>query len=244
MTEAKEKIKEFKQTMGIKGIVNKVRYSVYEAMVAFDDYPTLEVRQGIIRHWLDDSIRIFDQHADWIEQRILDLKEEEVKTRQSLHFWEDLLNWYIFNTSSVSRAMNFAIGLTQNNFGGSPGFLYRSNILKLVVGKLERTSHIYQSIEMPSVKLFLESFLVKAYQPNSTISDYAMVDIKRVVRCAISVGDWHFLPQIELVLYKLSNQRRSKRYDFKQEAEILENIAFLREAVRFFREKTEEVKDA
>lgn len=42
---------------------------------------------------------------------------------------------------------------------------------------------------------------------------------------------------------KLSNQERPKEYDFRKEIEYRESLAFLKEAVRLFREKTEEAKE-
>ena len=141
----------------------------------------------------------------------------------------------------ANRAFDFAVEIAKTeNFS-----IYKSDILKLITGKLVRSPEMYyiQRVEAEDLRLFLESFLVRAYQTNFKISDFTMVDIRRVVRCANSVEDWRFLPLIELVLYKYYNQERPERYDFDKEIEILENITFLREAVRHMREKTEEIKN-
>ena len=241
-----EKVPEFMGTVSAGAIVRGVESGYYFNLTwLFDEYPTFTVRQAILRRWLDRPIQAYDYQADWIEARIRDLNKEETETHSG--FWKQLLDWYVFNAEGelINRALDFAVGITKMDyFGTLRGFFYLSDVLKIIAGRLDRSPEIYQDIKTPALKLFLESFLVQAYQPNSTIYDFTMVDIKRVVTCAISVEDWQFLPLIEQVLYKLSNQRRPERYDFKQEVEILRNITFLKEAVRFFREKTEEVKNA
>ena len=254
MVDVKEKVQEFKRTVDTEAVIRRIEGGSYsdDLTWVFDKYPTFTIRRTILRYWLDHSICMHHWQADWIEARVIDLKKEDGRTHSG--FWKELLDWYVFNTTCgldfnatvmlVNRSLDFAVGITKmDDFGGSHGFVYRSDVLKIIAGRLDRSPEIYRDIETKSLKLFLESFLVQAYQPNSTIYDSTMVDIKRVVRCAIKVEDWRFLPLIEQVLYKLSNQKRPERYEFKQEAEIMENLAFLREAVRLCREKTEAIKD-
>ena len=243
MAEPEGKIPEFRKTIVTENVVRGVASGWYRDISfvrIFDEYNAFAVRKAILEYWLERSVRINEYQADWVEARIIDLKKEEGETRSG--FWKELLNWYIFNATDKlsNRTLDFAISITEmNDFGDSSGYFYRSDVLKIITGKLDRSPEIYQDITTPALRLFLESFLVAAYQPNATIFDGTMVDIRRVVRCAIKAEDWHFLPMIEQVLYKLYNQKRPERYDFRQEVEILENIAFLKEAVRLLREKTE-----
>lgn len=238
----KEKIPEFRKTVDLERVIEKINsYQYYprDLVSLFDEYPIFAVRKAILERWLDHPVEVLDWQVDWIEARICDLKTEEGEMHPN--FWKELISWYIFGTKGklANRAFDFAVGIAKKSYL----YLYRSDILKIIAGKLDRSPEIYQDIETPSLRLFLESFLVQAYQPNFTIYDSTMVDIKRVVRCAVKVGDWRFLPLVEQVLYKLSNQRRPERYDFREEVEFKENLAFLKEAARLLREKTEETKN-
>ncbi|MEK7503627.1 MAG: hypothetical protein AAB577_01450 [Patescibacteria group bacterium] len=246
MENVQEKVPEFRKTVVTEAIVKNIeRGPAFNLLWVFDEYPILEVREAILSRLLSSSIKVgCAQEADWAETRIHDLKKEEEQTHSGS--WKELLGWYIFNANGglVNRALDFAIGITKlEHFGSSYGFQHRSDVLKIIAGRLNKSPMAYQDITTPDLKLFLESFLVKAYERDFPIYDCTMIDIKRVVHCAINVEDWTFLPLIEKVLYKLYNQKRPERYDFGEEVEILENITFLREAVRLFREKTEEVKD-
>jgi len=245
MADAKENVPEFKKTVDTEAMISRIeRGSCFNLTWLFDEYPTYTIRKTILKYWLDHSICVLGWQADWIEARVIDLKKEEGATHSG--FWKELLDWYVFDVTAAlaNRALDFAIGITEmDDFGGVHGFIYRSDVLKIIAGRLDRSPEIYQDIATPSLKLFLESFLVRTYQPDSIINDFTMVDIKRVVRCAIKVEDWQFLPMIELVLCKLANQKRPEKYDFKQEVAITESLAFLKEALRLFREKTKEVKD-
>lgn len=244
MAEIKEKIPEFKKTISPEAVIGEVKSGWYcDLTLPFDEYPIISVRRAILKYWLERPIEVRDYQADWIETRVRDLKEEENRIDR-LNFWKELLDWYIFNTHGklASRALDFAVEITKT--ADFSLHMYSSDILKLIAGRLDRSPEIYQDLKTPTLRLFLESFLVQACQPNSTIFDFTMVDIKRVINSAVKVEDWRFLPLIEQVLYKLCNQKSPERYDFKQEYEIQSNIAFLRVAVRLFREKTEETKDA
>lgn len=249
MSGTTEKVPGFKETILTDVIVRRIEYGHYHNLTwLFDEYPVFEVRKAILRHWLDHSIPVLAQDTDWVEQRIYDLGEEQAKTQSNSRLWEDLLGWYVFNTNTryifddntdlVSRALEFAIKLTQNDLGGMRSSFYRSDVLKVIAGRLERTPHIYESIKTPSLRLFLESFLEEKYLSKHDIIDYGMVDVRRVIRCAVAVEAWGFMPYIEKVLFKLRNQRKPERYDFGKEIEILESLAFLQEAVRLFEEKT------
>ncbi len=127
-----------------------------------------------MRYWLDYSIRVLDWQADWIEARVIDLKKEDGETHSG--FWKELLNWYVFNTTCglnfkatavlANRALDFAIGITKmDDFGGSHGFIYRSDVLKIIVGRLDREPEIYRDIETPSLKIFLEFVWYKHTNP-------------------------------------------------------------------------------
>ncbi len=240
MASVEKKVPEFKKTINTETVIRRIESGWYAGLTwLFDEYPIFAVRRTVLRKLLDRSIPVSYQEADWIETRVFDLKQEEEETRSG--FWNELLGWYVFNAKSdelINRALDFAVGITKMDFfAGTHGFVHRSDVLKIVSGRLDESPRIYRDMETSTLKLFLQSFLVQTCQPNSTIYDFTMVDIKRVVRCVIKVEDWDFLPLIEQVLYKLSNQSRPKGYDFKQEVETLENIAFLREAVRLLREK-------
>lgn len=256
MASERENIPEFRKTMSTDSIIRRVESGYYHNLTwFFDEYPVFETRNAILRHWLDRSIEVSAQDVDWIEQRIIDLKKETRGAQSDFRLWKDLLNWYVFNTNTryvfddntdlVSRALEFAIGITKReDFGGSQGFSHRSDVLKIVAARLENTPHIYQNLKTPSLKLFLESFLVQEYQSKYDIIVYEMVDIKRVIRCAIAVWDWGFLPHLEKVLAKIyqsqENQKKTRTYDYRKEVEILQTEALFKETIRFFREKTEE----
>jgi len=248
MTVVAEKVPKFRETIHIGAITERIKRNYYLDLTwLFDEYPIYDIRQAILRYWLDRSVPVPDQIADWIEQRVYDLKKEGTRAESGSYFWKDLLGWYVFNADSdyifdrnvdlVSRAIEFAIKITKDGFADDVGFIYRSDILKIIAGRLERTPHIYQSPKMPSLKPFLKSFLVQEYESKHGIIDYELVGVKRVIRCAIAVKDWEFLPLIEKVLFKLRNQKKPERYEFRKEIEILESLAFLKEAVRLFKEK-------
>lgn len=245
MADVKERILGFKKTINTEVEIRRIESGWYHELTwLFDECPIFTVRKTILNYWLDRSIKVHDRQACWIEARIYDLKKEEGEIKSG--FWKELLNWYIFNADDklANRALDFAVGITKiDNFGDTQGFIYRSDILKIIAGRLDRSPEIYWHTETPVLKSFLQSFLIRSYQPDSIIYDFIMVDIKRVVRCAVKIEDWGFMPLVEQVLYKLFNQKRPKKYDFRQEVEMLENIAFLKEAVRLFRKKIEEVKD-
>jgi len=253
--ERKERVQKFKRTVDTEAVIRGIERRFYDDLTwVFDEYPTFTIRRTILRHWLDHSICVYHHwQADWIEARVIDLKKEDGETNSG--FWKELLGWYVFNTTCgldfdatailVNRALDFAIGITKmDDSGGSHGFCYRSDVLKIIVGRLDRSPEIYHDLKTPkTLKLFLESFLVETYQSKFPIIDCRMVDIRRIVNCAIRVEDWEFLPLIQQVHQKLYNQRRSKKYDFKQEAEIEESLAFLKEAIRLCEEKQREVKE-
>ncbi len=248
MAEAKEKIPEFRRTKNPKIVIQRIdsdRCNDYNLAPLFDEYPDFSVREAILRRWSAYSFRLYYYQADWIEARICDLGEEEIETHSG--FWKELLSCYIFSSHDelVFRAIEFAIGLTkkEDSLGSLPRSFYRSDILKIIAGKLDKDPEIYWNMGTPSLKLFLESFLVEAYQPHSIITYDVMVDIRRSVRCAIKVEDWQFLTLIEKVLYNLYNQERPEKYEFKKETERKENLAFLKEAVQLCRGKTEKEKE-
>jgi hypothetical protein len=171
-----------------------------------------------------------------------------------------MLDWYVFNTNTggvheetdlVSRAIEFAISIAKNDFAGISRFIYTSDILKLITVRLKRTPYIYQNLKAPSLRPFLESFLTSQYcRPDWDITDYRLVDVRRVVDLAIELWDWSFLPQIELVRQKVCQSaenriKKDERYDFHQEVRIREAKAYLDEAMRFLTEKkAEEEKEA
>ena len=254
MENEKRYVPKFRETISRSDILKEIehgyRFGPYYGLIyAFDEYPILETRKAILRRWLDKSIKVRGQEAEWIEQRVFDLAEDV----RSHSLWKDLLHWYVFNADTVnvlsgkfdliSRAIEFAIGLTKmSDFARIGGFSHRSDILKIVVARLEHTPSIYQKLNAPSLRSFLEWFLALQYQSKFNTADYEMVDIKRVVRCAVAVEDWSFLPHLEKVLAKVyqdQENRQKERYDFRKEVDVLEVQAFLRETIRFFREKQE-----
>jgi len=260
MASVNESVPKFKETIATQVIVRRVGDYYYQNLTwLFDEYPVFEVREAILRRWLYNHVQVEAQEVDWIEQRIRDLKEEAAKTQSDSRFWKDLLNWYVFCTNTryvfdedidlVSRALEFAISITKlNELYGSQGFFYRSDILKLVAGRLKHTPHIYQNLKTPSLKPFLESFLTEIYQSKYDITNYELVDVERVIRCAKEVEDWSFLIHIEKVLAKIfqsvKNQRAKKeKYQFERETVILRTEAFLNETVRFFKEKIAEAEN-
>lgn len=256
MVNEKKEIKEFRKTMLTDFIARDVESGYLHNLTwLFDEYPVFEVRNAVLRHWLNCSIKVAAQDVDWIEQRIIDLVVEE---QSGSRLWRDLLNWYVFNTNTeylfsdrtdlVSRALEFATGITKLEEGLS-GLFRKSDILKIIAARLENTPHIYQNLKTPSLKPFLESFLVREYQSKYDIIDYEMVDVKRVIRCVIAVCDWGLLPHLEKVLAKVYQSRENliktkpKKYDYRKEVEILQTEVLLKETIRFFREKIEEGKD-
>ena len=256
MVNEKKEIKEFRKTMLTDFIARDVESGYLHNLTwLFDEYPVFEVRNAVLRHWLNCSIKVAAQDVDWIEQRIIDLVVEE---QSGSRLWRDLLNWYVFNTNTeylfsdrtdlVSRALEFATGITKLEEGLS-GLFRKSDILKIIAARLENTPHIYQNLKTPSLKPFLESFLVREYQSKYDIIDYEMVDVKRVIRCVIAVCDWGLLPHLEKVLAKVYQSRenlikkKKKKYDYRKEVEILQTEVLLKETIRFFREKIEEGKD-
>ena len=235
MVNEKKEIKEFRKTMLTDFIARDVESGYLHNLTwLFDEYPVFEVRNAVLRHWLNCSIKVAAQDVDWIEQRIIDLVVEE---QSGSRLWRDLLNWYVFNTNTeylfsdrtdlVSRALEFATGITKLEEGLS-GLFRKSDILKIIAARLENTPHIYQNLKTPSLKPFLESFLVREYQSKYDIIDYEMVDVKRVIRCVIAVCDWGLLPHLEKVLAKVYQSRENliktkpKKYDYRKEVEILQ----------------------
>lgn len=244
MAETEERIPEFRRTKNPENAARKIESGCYDALFPlFDEYPIYSIREAILRRWSEYHCRFYFYRADWIETRICDLGEEETETHSG--FWEKLLSCYIFCAYGelAFRAIEFAIAITnREDFGGTRRFSHRSDILKIIAGKLGKEPEIYYDIGKPSLKIFLESFLIEAYQPEPVITYDMMIDIRRVVNCIVKVEDWGFLTLIERVLNKLYNQERTKIYNFKQEAEIKEDLVFLKEAVRLCREKTEKEK--
>ena len=117
--------------------------------------------------------------------------------------------------------------MQQEKFREEFGFIYRSDVLKIIAGKIHRSPETYS--EVPAFKPFLESFLEK----DTTFRDFT--DVRRAVRCVVDVQDTDFLPRIEEVLHKLANKRRNPN-NFGDRTDGAEVVAFLREAMRFLEE--------
>jgi len=235
-----EIVKKFKETKGTKRLLYEAEQDPgFIAMRIFDDYPTYEVRKGILGIWLERVRPIYPWQADWIETRIQDLRKEERETQHRFWpdcFWKDLLGWYVFNATlqCVTRALEFAINITQQErFKEEFGYFYRSDILKIITGKIHQSPEIYS--EAPALKTFLGSFLEKG----ETYCDFT--DPKRAVRCAVDVSDTSFLPQIEEIIHRLYNKRRNPD-DFRERIEVAENLAFFRESKCFLEEALKTAK--
>ena len=135
----------------------------------------------------------------------------------------------------ASRAIEFAIGLTETSDFGT---IYCSDILKLITGRLCRNPSVYEHLETPRLKPFLESFMTMDNRFGSGLNDYHMVDVKRVIRCAVAVEDWGFLPHIKKVLAGVRVIRQDlleeDRYDYAEEVKIEQAEALLNATVRLF----------
>lgn len=256
-----EQIPKFQKTILTALIAGRVERGFYNfggLPFVFDTYPTIEVRKAILKRLLDDQVRVIVHDINWIEQRINDLAKEQAEEKIDADppLWKQMLEWYVFNagavrgdeTGATERAIEFAIAIAKKDeFAGSHGFFFRSDILKIIIARIKRDPERYENMKAPSLKPFLESFLVDAYDPKFGPTYSQLVDVERIVRCLIKVWDASFLPHIEKVLARIyQNQEkniknRKNHYDFEEEVDTLQDQAFLKEAIRFFKEELPEM---
>lgn len=235
-------ISKFQKTSSASMLIRQIKQGTLDFAwpVIFDKYPIMEVRTAIIERCLNNQLKVQREEIPWIEQRVVDLIGDD---GDSNHLWRELLNWYVFNTREVdlsNRAIDFAIGIVSGKadlFGWNP-YLEASNVLKIVAGRLEKTPGIYQSLDLSSLKPFLETFLTIACRSQLSLIDYKMIDVKRVIRCILAVYDWSFLFYIEKVLIKVRQRKKELQNieaNFQENVSIREAEVFLEETIKFIK---------